>query len=300
MSKGKLTITCQELNRKDMVDFLSSLGFHPQKVNGDDYWYLSPLREEKTASFKINRKLNVWYDHGIGKGGSLVDFGIAFFKIPVKDLLTKLQSDIPLHSIPQRSSSPIQTNQEPKIKIISERSLTSNFLMHYLQQRRIGKQVSEKYCREVEFELKNKRYPAIGFRNDEGGFELRNQWFKGSTSPKSFTTISNNSNELSVFEGFFDFLTHQTLHANTAPSASDFIILNSLSFLEPARLIMEKHDKKRVYFDRDKAGKSATAKLVESGKNYSDESPLYEGYKDLNEWAQHMGKSKKTTQKLKI
>jgi len=31
------------------------------------YWYLSPLREEKEASFKVNRKKNVWYDHGIGK-----------------------------------------------------------------------------------------------------------------------------------------------------------------------------------------------------------------------------------------
>ena len=36
-----------------------------KKINNNDYWYLSPLRNEKEASFKINRSKNTWYDHGI-------------------------------------------------------------------------------------------------------------------------------------------------------------------------------------------------------------------------------------------
>jgi hypothetical protein len=43
----------------DLVDSLIALGFQPQK-KGNDYWYLSPLREEKEASFKANIRLNVW------------------------------------------------------------------------------------------------------------------------------------------------------------------------------------------------------------------------------------------------
>ncbi|MEO9144018.1 MAG: DNA primase, partial [Ginsengibacter sp.] len=57
-------INCSEAKRMDIVTYLESLSIKPQKVNGNDYWYLSPLRDEKTPSFKINRKLNVWYDHG--------------------------------------------------------------------------------------------------------------------------------------------------------------------------------------------------------------------------------------------
>lgn len=48
----------------DLVDYLASLGHQPQKVRNQDHWYLSPLREEKNPSFKVDRRLNVWYDHG--------------------------------------------------------------------------------------------------------------------------------------------------------------------------------------------------------------------------------------------
>ena len=56
-------MNCEQANQIDMVDYLSSLGFQPTSVRGNDYWYLSPLRDEKKASFKIQRSKNVWYDH---------------------------------------------------------------------------------------------------------------------------------------------------------------------------------------------------------------------------------------------
>lgn len=82
-------LTCREVNQIDMVDYLSKQGYAPQKIRGNDYWYQSPFREEKTASFKVNRKLNVWFDHGSGNGGTLVDFGILYYKCSVKELLQK-------------------------------------------------------------------------------------------------------------------------------------------------------------------------------------------------------------------
>jgi DNA primase len=50
------------------------------------------LRAEKTPSFKVNRKLKVWYDHATGEGGNLVDFGIRYFKCTVAELLQRLSS----------------------------------------------------------------------------------------------------------------------------------------------------------------------------------------------------------------
>ena len=143
------------------------------------------------------------------------------------------------------------------------------------------------------FELNNKRYTAIGFRNNEGGFELRNPWFKGSCSPQAITSIINVAKELSAFEGLFNFLSYQTIHQNQEPVTSDFLILNSIAFFEKSRPFMEQHNTIRLFLDRDKTGQNCTQGAMESCKKYTDESRLYEGYNDLNEWVQEMGKSQK-------
>ena len=38
----------------------------------DDWWY-SPLRDEKNPSLHIDEKKNLWYDFGIGRGGTNVE-----------------------------------------------------------------------------------------------------------------------------------------------------------------------------------------------------------------------------------
>jgi hypothetical protein len=93
-------LTCADARRIDLVDYLASLGYQSQKVKNQDYWYLSPLRDEKTPSFKVNRQLNVWYDHGTGKGGDLIDFGTLYFNCSVSDLLERLSLHRPAPSLP--------------------------------------------------------------------------------------------------------------------------------------------------------------------------------------------------------
>ena len=44
-------------------------------------------------------------------------------------------------------------------------------------------------CREVHYAVGERRFFAIGFRNDAGGWELRSPQFKGSSAPKSITTL---------------------------------------------------------------------------------------------------------------
>src|SRR5665213_3662329 len=293
MDIGKKWITCEQAKELDIVDYLSSIGFNPTKIRNADHWYLSPLRNERTASFKVNRKLNRWYDHGSGQGGNLVDFGILYHNCSVKDFLEKLNGNLSFHQQPSRSIATEKKQPEPLIKIILERDLFSLSLLRYIKQRRIGADVAGKYCQEIIFELNNKRYTAIGFRNNEGGFELRNPWFKASSSPKAVTSIENDTRELSVFEGFFNFLSFQTIHQNQEGAPSNFLILNSIAFFEKSRSFMEQHNIVRLYLDRDNTGQNCTQRTIESCKKYIDESILYEGYNDLNEWMQQIGKSQK-------
>src|SRR5450631_605605 len=85
-------MTISDAKDKDIVDYLSKIGHLPVKVQEPSYWYRSPFRDEKTPSFKVNRRLNRWYDFGDGKGGNLVDFGVGYHRCSVSDFLQKLDS----------------------------------------------------------------------------------------------------------------------------------------------------------------------------------------------------------------
>lgn len=307
-------LSCGQANLLDLVDLLESLGHRPVKIRGNDYWYLSPLREEKTASFKVNRRMNVWYDHGTGKGGKLVDFGISFWNCTVKELLAKLGGDREGHivSFHPPSSGPAgekkeALNEAGKIIIVSDSELKSPGLLKYLKSRQIPAVIARQFCREVIFELHEKRYLAIGFKNEGGGYELRNQFFKGSSSPKEPRLIKNaeqnESKELTVFEGFFSFLSFLTIQ-NLRPgllegfqnTQTDFLILNSLSFFEKSREQMQQYPMIHLCLDRDKAGVDCTQKALGWSGKFRDKSQLYEKHKDLNEWLKDLySQDKKVT-----
>jgi hypothetical protein len=279
----------------DMVSYLASLGYEPSKIVRDDHWYLSPLREERTASFKINRRLNRWYDHGMGKGGNLINFGMLYFKCSFGDFLKEHCGSISLHEpvvLPYRAA-----EQKPsKISIVKELPLRSFSLLHYFKERKIPLRIASAFCAELHYTINNHSYYGIGFKNDLGGFEIRNPYFKASSAPKGVTTYHNNSSEVLVFEGFFDFLSYKALHSRSGKKKQDFIILNSLSFLEKVRPYMEKHQLIRLYLDRDQAGEEHTRRALCWSAKYKDQSSLYKGYKDLNEWAVNSGKLDKKMQ----
>ena len=87
----------QEARQTDIVEYLEKLGYQSQKNSNNDYWYLLPLRDEKQASFKVNWKLNSWYDHGSGKGGNIIDFGILYHQCSITEFIQKLSQSFSFH-----------------------------------------------------------------------------------------------------------------------------------------------------------------------------------------------------------
>ncbi len=289
-----------EAKEMDIVDYLSTLGHEPTKIRKNDYWYLSPLREEKTPSFKVNRKLNRWYDHGLGRGGNLIDLGIEYHRCTFGELLGKLSGNLSFQK-PHAQMVKSVYEPEPKIKILGDFELTSFVLLRYLEQRHIPIEIAKKYCCEIRYELNEKTYYGIGFKNDSGGWEIRNPYFKASSSPKDMTTVKNGSDEAVVFEGFTDFLSFKTRYKNLPENNQDFVVLNSISFFERARPFMEQHQAILLYLDRDDAGQRCSKRALSMSNKYSDESSLYKNFKDLNEWLIYYGKSQKKhlSQKLR-
>jgi DNA primase len=284
------TASWEEARQMDIVSYLSSLGYEPAKIRNFDYWYHSPLRDEKTPSFKVNRKLNKWYDHGIGKGGNLIDFAILYNNCTIGEFLKRLGNNLSFHQPISTSLLKEHPATDSRIKIVNERPLTSFVLRRYLYQRRIPIEVAKQFCKEVIYELSNKKYFAIGFKNNAGGYELRNSFFKGSSSPKDVTIFDNNAEEVAVLEGFFDFLSFIAIGQNGVQVRSNFLVLNSVSFFEKARPFMEQHEVINLYLDHDKTGQNCTQYALSLSKKYIDKSGLYRHYKDLNDWMMNIGK----------
>ncbi len=296
-----------EVKKIDLLGYLERLGFKPARTQGNDHWFLSPFRDEKTPSFKVNSKLNVWYDHGIGKGGTIIDFGVEFYRCSVADFLQRMQDNnlLPFHPqfVPKKEAG-LSGDEKKKIAIVKvEENITSYALLGYLRQRNIDVDIAKIYCTQVTFELYGKQYLAIGFENNSGGFELRNAGFKGSSSPKDFCFFRGHSDkillntaedfpmvakDILVFEGFTDFLSYQTLQQQKFSSLSNeqphFLVLNSLAFFKKSQGLMEKHGAVHLYLDHDRAGIKATQQALLSGKKYVDKSLLYKSHKDFNEF----------------
>lgn len=283
MDFRKKRLTVEEAKKIDLTRYLSSLGYKPVKIRNVDYWYCSPLREEKTPSFKVNQKLNVWFDHGLGKGGNLIDFGILYYGCSVSEFLQKLDTNFSFQQ-PSLIPSNKSTTTENKIKILGDFPLTSLSLLRYLEQRKIPFEIANQFCREVRYELNDKTYLGIGFKNDSGGYEIRNPYFKTSSSPKDITTINNGSEEASIFEGFIDFLSFQATTKNQPEKGQDFVVLNSVSLFERARPFMENHNQINLYLDRDVSGLNCTQRALSMSTKYKDESTLYKNHKDFNDW----------------
>lgn len=291
-------LPCNQANQIDLVDYLARLGYTPKKIIRNDYWFLSPFRDEKTPSFKVNRQLNVWYDHGIGKGGKLLDFGTAFHQCTVSELLHRLSDSngqsLSFHQPqdPKAGEKKNEMSQSEKIQILGSRDLSHPALLNYLQSRKISVDIARNFCSEVDFQLNQKKYFAIGFPNNAGGYELRSPKFKGSSAPKSTSLILKPKSEnLVVFEGFFNFLSFQMLQKNSVEVLTnlpklqpDFLVLNSLSFFEKSREAMEKYAAIHLCLDRDKSGFQATATALQWSDKYKDLSKLYSQHKDLNEY----------------
>jgi hypothetical protein len=274
-------LSCERARAFPIEKALAKLGHFPTRTNDKEAWFLSPIRSETQASFKVSKKLNRWYDHGEGTGGNVIDLVCKITKSSVKETLRFLEQDRASFSFQQQ---PVLSNDNHNgIQILHARPILHYGLLKYLFERRISISTASAICMEVHYLHKGRRYFAIGLKNDSGGWELRNKYYKNSSSPKDITHIKNGNEKLIVTEGMFDLLSilEGTEESNLE---YDFLVLNSTAFLKKGIKIIDSYSQIDLYLDNDQNGKGATQKLMARSNNCLDKSILYEGFKDMNEW----------------
>ena len=203
-------------NRISIRDFLARRGIQPKYERNGYGMYLSPLREERTPSFKVDYVRNLWYDFGLGEGGTLLTLVMrlercdryAAIRILSSGEIRQAESTSLSSGIYERPAvggvSPVmRLAAVPALRILSDAPLHHPVLIGYLASRGIAQRIAAGYCREVRYEVNGRAFFAVGFRNDAGGWELRSERFKGGSSPK-YTTTLKGCNAISAINAIAD------------------------------------------------------------------------------------------------
>ena len=85
--------TIQDIKLIPIRDYLVKRGIAPGQENSRYGFYLSPLREEQDASFKVDYTQNLWYDFGAGRGGSIIDLVMEIEKCNFQQAVERLRND---------------------------------------------------------------------------------------------------------------------------------------------------------------------------------------------------------------
>ena len=279
-TKTKHILSCTQAKQISIAEFLKTRGYKSEKDKNHEAWFCSPLRSENHASFKVCKRKNVWFDHGTGLGGTIIDLVMKLQNCTISEALLFLSDSNYSFSFHQQKS---LDKPAEKIEIIKRGAIKHIALKEYLKKRKIDLHLVQQFCFEVHYSFRGKTYFSIGLKNRLGGYELRNKFCKNSSSPKAISLFQNNKSNLIVCEGMFDFLSLICYKPILIENA-DFLILNSLSFSSELKNYYQKYDCIELYLDRDNSGKKATKTLLEQSSKCFDMSLLYEGFTDINEW----------------
>ena len=284
-----------DIRKISLVEFLNQLGYQPTGRDSKGLWFYAPYRSERKPSFHVNPNRQVWFDFGTGAGGDI--FSLAGEMSGETDFLRQADYIAEKMRLPvAKPYKPTPFVEEPTFENVEVSRLESHVLLRYLADRGIPKEIAQRYCVQVDYELHGKRYYAVGFRNNANGYELRNPFFKGSYPPKHITIIANGNARCNVFEGFIDFLSAERLGLN---DGNDSVVLNSVANVGKAIPTLAEYPLILCYLDNDTAGRAAVARLRrEFGDRVSDKSALYPDHKDLNDYLQSLNPKKST--KLKF
>lgn len=284
-----------------LVDLLARLGHTPAYRSGRELFYRSMLREERTPSLCVNDTMDVWFDHGGQgrsgiRGGNVIDFGLAYWHpTTFPDVVERISNimAIPVQTMALDYKQRKRPRQQPKrvanYRVETVKELDSHpAITRYLKSRGIWEAAQGK-IKEVYYAVdsgpkQGRQFFSAGWQNEAGAWELRNRVgdrdFKACLGRKAITFLPGDHDNLSMFEGYIDYLSWKTDN----PSASDtVIVLNSVNLIDTAIDRARAYGHINIYFDRDRAGEVAFRTLHNALPHARDGSDAYNGYNDYNE-----------------
>ncbi len=272
-------MNCEEVKEKISIRMvLESVNLFPVKENRKTAFYFALDREEKIPSLSVDFVKNKAFDFGTGKSYDVISIVQQINQCSVSEALKYLEK---LDFSVQNEFQNEEAKQQKEYKILKVGKVQHPALIQYLKSRKVYEQ--RDLVKEIGYELNGKKYFGIGFFNNSGGVEIRNKYSKICLGKKDVTLVENQSSEICIFEGFFDYLTYKNLEKKGNLN-SDYLILNSTAMLFKVEETLKKYAKILVFLDNDDNGKFVKSKIQNQYKNVEDCSLIYRCFKDLNEW----------------
>ena len=296
------------IKRYSIVEYLERKGIRPVRKTSTYVMYRSPLREETRPSFKVDTEKNLWIDYAEGRGGSIIDLCIRLEGCTLSEAICRLGQNALEHtaycSCSSKRETSISPNQRKDITASGTRRLTSisdtlpPHLQEYLKKERcIDLEKATPFLKCISYEVRERRYEAIGFANSSGGYELRdNHLFKGTIAPKDITPIfEDKAQPVCLFEGFMDFLSFLSMKEEVT---NQCLVMNSVSNVVRSIHYLNKRNitSVRAFLDNDDAGRKAVQEFVNTGFKVEDMAVYYRDFKDLNEF--HVSRVREQQKKL--
>ena len=296
------------IKRYSIVEYLERKGIRPVRKTSTYVMYRSPLREETHPSFKVDTEKNLWIDYAESRGGSIIDLCIRLEGCTLSEAICRLGQNALEHTAyssnsPKRET-PISPNQREDVTASGTRRLTSisdtlpPHLQEYLKKERcIDLEKATPFLKCISYEVRERRYEAIGFANSSGGYELRdNHLFKGTIAPKDITPIfEDKAQPVCLFEGFMDFLSFLSMKGKVS---NQCLVMNSVSNVARSIHYLNKRNitSVRAFLDNDDTGRKAVQEFVNAGFKVEDMAVYYRDFKDLNEF--HVSRVREQQKKL--
>lgn len=268
--------------------YLKLRGYSPKKESAKWLHYLSPFGNETNPSFVVNKYTNRFKDYSADKSGSVIDLCMELERVPAGaavDILLKRTTQAKARKFEEIP----KEKQKPPIIIVREGDIVSETLINYFRNvRKIDIDLLRMYCCQVEFLMmmktgKYKRQKAIGFKNILGGYELRNNWYKGSSAPKAWSRVGDKTDIVNVFEGFVDFLTAM-MYLRTDKLLNESYIMNTTSFHMQLMDIWQNYKGVNMFVDNDPTGDKVFYRMLARHHGVNEMRKIYTGFNDFNEF----------------
>ena len=284
------------IKRYPIVEYLERKGIKPVRRTPSYALYRSPLRAETHPSFKVDTQKNLWIDYAEGQGGSIIDLCMRLEGCTLSEAIRRLGQNASDNGTYSSLNDFVPNNSQPVMAVNGARRLIeiSDTLPPHLQEyltkvRCIDLEKARPFLKCISYEVRGRRYQAIGFANQSGGYELRDdKTFKGTIAPKDITPIftdkiTDKMQPICVFEGFIDFLSFLSMKEKIT---SVCLVLNSVSNVAKAiRHLNDRHlTHIRTFLDNDEAGRRAVQDFIKAGFHVEDMNIHYQDFKDLNDF----------------
>ncbi|WP_061869383.1 toprim domain-containing protein [Prevotella intermedia] len=280
------------IKRYPIVEYLERKGVKPVRRTAAYALYCSPLRAETHPSFKVDTEKNLWIDYAEGRGGSIIDLCMRMEGCTLSEAIRRLGQNAPVNGTYSSLNDFVPNNSQPVMAVNGARrlieisdTLPPHFQEYLTKVRCINLEKAMPFLKCISYEVRSRRYQAIGFANLSGGYELRDdKTFKGTIAPKDITPIfTDRAESVCIFEGFMDFLSFLSMKEEIT---NHCLVMNSVSNV--ARTIRYLNDRHlthiRAFLDNDEAGRRAVQDFIKAGFHVEDMNIHFQDFKDLNEY----------------